>query len=163
MPQPQLGDIGCTQIVGDVGRLIRIGEFLNGNGYRNIEHAFVALGNGQIMEAEPGGARIANLADYDARTIVWVRCPPEHGAAVAQAARLLERTPYGFWDFAALAAHRFHLPIPGLSRFVNDTGSMICSQLAVVAARRGGWDLLEPTPAGYITPAALAKLAEPPA
>jgi hypothetical protein len=159
--EPEPGDVGCTQIVGDVGRLIRLGEILNGSGFANIEHAFTYVGNGQIVEAEPGGARVADLTEYDARTVVWVRCPDQYRQAVAQAALYLVGTPYGFWDYAALAAHRFRLPIPGLAKFVNGTSSMICSQLAVVAARRGGWDLLEPTPAGYITPAGLAKLAAP--
>lgn len=163
MVEPLPGDIGCTQIQGDVGWLIRLGEHLNGDKFAQFQHAFVAIGNGQIVEAEPGGARIADLSEYDARTVVWVRCPPEDGAEVAQAARNLVGTPYGFWDYAALAAHHFHLPIPGLKRFVNSPATLICSQLCVVAARRGGWDLLEPTPAGFVTPAELAALAEPPA
>lgn len=161
--EPQPGDIGCTSIRGDVGFLIRLGQWLNGNGWRNTEHAFVYVGTGRIVEAEPGGARLADLSEYDARTVVWVRCPDAHRDTVVQAARNLLGTPYGFADYLALAAHRFHLPIPGIKRFANDTSTLICSQLAVVAARRGGWDLLEPKPAGFIVPDDLAALAEPPA
>lgn len=158
---PGFGDIGCTTIKGDVGWLIRLGQWLNGDGYRNIEHCFVHVGNSQIVEAEPGGARLAPLTEYDAREIVWVRCPEAHRQAVAAAARNLIGTPYSALDYVAIAAHRFH--IPGLKRVALSTASMICSTLAVVAARRGGWPLLTPTPAGYIVPDMLAALAEPPA
>ena len=159
--EPGLGDIGCTTIKGDVGFLIRVGQFLLGDGFRNVEHAFTYVGDGQIVEAEPGGARLADLTEYDARTIVWVRCPDENRAAVAAAAKALIDTPYSGLDYVAIAAHRFH--IPGLKRIALSTSSMICSQLSTVAARRGGWPLLVPKPAGYVVPDDLAALAEPPA
>lgn len=159
--EPSLGDIGCTTIKGDVGWLIRVGQWLNGDGFANIEHCFVYVGGGEIVEAEPGGAHLAPLAEYDAREIVWVRCPEAHRQAVAAAARNLIGTPYSALDYVAIAAHRLH--IPGLKRVALSTASMICSTLAVVAARRGAWALLAPTPAGYIVPDALAALADPPA
>jgi hypothetical protein len=161
--EPGIGDLGCTQIRGDVGWLIKLGERLNGDKFAQYQHAFVYIGGGQLVEAEPGGARIADLSEYDARTIVWVRCPDEHRLEVAAAAKNLVGVPYGFLDYLALALHHFHIPFPGLKRFAMSSRSLICSQLAVLAARRGGWDVLEPTPAAYVTPAELAALAEPPA
>lgn len=158
--QPNLGDIGLTQITGDVGALIRLGQWLNGDGFANYEHAFVFIGDGQIVEAEPGGARIADLTEYDARTIAWVPCPPEHGAAVAQAARELVGTPYSAADYFALALHRFHIPVPWLKAYVNSSKHEICSQLDVTAAVRGGWQVVPASDwPGYVTPADLAKLA----
>lgn len=159
--EPGLGDIGVTQIRGDVGFLIRLGQLLNGSGWANFEHAFCYVGNGQIVEAEPGGARAAELDEYDARTIVWVRCPDERRTAVAAAARGLIGTPYSIADYIAIAARRFH--IPGLRHIALRTSSMICSTLAVIAARRGGWPLLMPQPAGYVVPDDLARQADPPA
>ena len=159
--EPQLGDIACTQINGDDGRLIALGEWLNGDRFSEFQHAFVYIGNNEIVEAEPGGARIGNLAEYDSRTTVWVRCPEQYREAVAAAAKELLGVGYSALDYFALAAHRLHLPIPGLNRLVLGEKRMICSQLSVTAARRGGWDLLAPEPAGYVTPAELAKLAEP--
>jgi len=158
-PDPQPGDIGCTQITGNVGLLIRLGQWLNGDGFANYEHAFVYLGRGQIIEAEPGGARVTDLAEYDARTIAWIHCPSTYAGSVADAARQFEHVPYGFADYLAIALHRFHIPVPGLKAFANSTRTLICSQLAVQAARRGGWDLLADTPAGYVTPDDLATLA----
>lgn len=161
---PQPGDIGCTQIRGDVGRLIRLGQWLNGDGFANYEHCFVYLGNGQIIEAEPGGARIADLTEYDARAIAWVRCPDEHRQAVAAAARSLEGTKYSALDYFALALHRFHIPAPGLRRFIQSSGHLICSQFADRAARIGGWNLFRDGRwDGFVDPAEIAALAEPPA
>ena len=163
MDEPRLGSIGLTQIHGDVGFLIRIGQWLNGNGFANFEHAFVVTGPNQIVEAEPGGARFAALTEYDPESVAWVRCPDEHRDAVAEAAAGFLNAPYGFADYLVIALHRFHLPIPGLKRMAKSTKTMICSQLAVESARDGGWDLLGDEPAGFVTPADLAALADPPA
>lgn len=163
--EPQSGDVGCTSIEGDVGWLIKLGERINGDKFAQFQHAFVSVGGGFIVEAEPGGARVSSLGEYGSRTIVWVRCPPERGRAVADAARQFaqQKIGYSFLDYAALAAHRLHLPIPWLRRYIGSTRHMLCSQLAVEAARRGGWDLLSPDWPGYVTPAEIAALAEPPA
>lgn len=155
---PQPGDIGLVPIVGNVGLAIRIGQWLNGSGFANYEHAFVFVGQNRIVEAEPDGAREVSLDEYDSRTIAWLRCPNQYRAAVAQQAQTFVGTPYGFLDYAVIAAHRIHLPIPGLKRRANSTNSMICSQLAVEAARRGGWDLLGTKPSGFITPDDLDRL-----
>lgn len=160
--EPGLGDIGCTTIDGEVGRLIRIGQFLLGSGYRNVEHSFVFVGDGQIVEAEPGGARLAPLDEYDSRLIVWLRCPDEHRQAVADAAKSLIGTPYSAADYFALALHRFHIPAPGLRRYIQSSGHLICSALADRAAEMGGWRIFRDGRwDGYVVPADLATLAEP--
>lgn len=138
-PLPAPGDIGCVQMLGDAGQLIRLGEWLNGDGFGDIEHCFMYLGDGLIIEAEPGGARITGLDEYDARFIRWVRCLEDKRIAVAEAARSLQGTPYSFLDYAAIAAHRAHIPAPGLRAHIGATGHLICSQLVDLAARRGGW------------------------
>lgn len=153
MYEPNPGDIGVTQVEGDVGRLIRFGQWLNGDGFADYEHAFVYLGQGQIAEAEPGGARIAELTEYNRRTVVWLRCPPQHREAAAAAARSLIGTPYSFLDYAAIAAHRLHLPIPWLRGYVRSSKHLICSQLADRAAALGGWHLFaDGRWDGYVTP-----------
>lgn len=159
---PLPGDIGCTTIKGDVGRLIRLGQWALGDGYANVEHCFVFVGDGQIVEAEPGGARLADVNEYDARTVVWVRCPDERRLAVANAARSLIGTPYSAADYFALALHRFHIPAPGLRRYIESSGHLICSALADRAAEMGGWILFgDGRWSGYVDPADVAKLADP--
>lgn len=157
---PGPGDIGLVRIRGAEGRLIRVGQWLLGNGYADFEHAFVMVSSTHLVEAEPAGAREVPLSEYGWAQVVWLRCPDQYRAAVAQQAQTFVGVPYGFADYLALAAHRFRLPVPGLRAFIGDTHSMICSQLAVAAARRGGWEVLSPEWDGYVTPGALYELAE---
>jgi cell wall-associated NlpC family hydrolase len=157
---PSPGDIGLVSIRGPIGFLVRVGQALNGDGFSRYEHCFVYLGGGELVEAEPGGARVRPLAQYDAAGIVWLRCPPQHGDAVAAAARALEGTPYSWLDYIALALHRLHIPAPGLRAYIQDSGHAICSQLVDEGARRGGWQLFDDRRwEGYVTPGALRKLA----
>ena len=157
---PQPGDIGLVTIPNAAGRLIRLAQWLNGDGYRNYEHAFVCVDNLSevtIVEAEPGGAVLAPL-HYD--NVLWLRCPPELGAAVATAARGLAGTPYSFLDYFALAAVRFHLPSRRIRRYVASSGHLICSALADAAACRGGWHLYsDGRLPGDVTPGDLTRLA----
>lgn len=159
---PQPGDIGLTVISG-WGRLIRLGQWLNGDGFADFEHAFVVTevddrGDAHIVEAMPGGAQhVRNWHPAD-RT-VYLRCPEEHREAVAAAARGFVGVPYSVADYFALAAHRLHIPTPHLKRFVTQQHSMICSQLADAAAMEGGWHLFSDGRwPGYVTPGDLYAL-----
>ena len=157
---PQPGWIGLTSIKGWVGLGIRCGQFLNGDGFSKLEHAFmfVDADGDRIVEAEPGGAVLGYLSEYDPAHVVWLPCPPQLGAAVADEARGLLRTPYSFLDYDALAAHRLHIPVPGLREYIQDTGHMICSQLVDEAARRGGWQIFDDGRwPGFVTPGALNR------
>jgi uncharacterized protein YycO len=110
------GDFGLVRIVGGVGRMIRVGQWLLGDGFADFEHAFVYVGDGRIVEAQPGGARETGLADYEGRPIVWstgkVPVTGEQRAAIVAAA-------YSYLG----------VRVPLVRRFVADAGHMICSQL----------------------------------
>lgn len=138
------GYIGLTQISGDVGKLIRLGQWLNGDGFWDYEHAFVVGPDGkQIIEAEPGGAVLSPIDRYDLDKVLWLPCPPEFQAAVAAEAVKLLGTPYSFADYFALASVRLHI-FPSnilLRNYVKSSKHMICSQLADAAAARGGWHI----------------------
>lgn len=132
--------IGLTQITGEVGLAIRIGQFLNGDGFEDYEHAFVALGDNLILQAEPGGAQIVT---NNYKNVLWctsiydlvleqnpANYPTLLGKArVQQHAAAYKGIPYSPEDYAALFAHRLHIPVPGLKGYIADTGHMICSQL----------------------------------
>jgi hypothetical protein len=166
-PQPRPGTIGLVRIRGGIGRLIRIGQWLNGDGYADYEHAFVVVGpdldgRQQLIEAQPGGARLALLTEYDDRHVRFVApagLTDRQRRQIAAAAMDLRYTPYSFLDYLALATHRFRLPVPGLRRYIEDSGHLICSQLVDEAYRRAGIALFaDGRWPGYVTPADLGRL-----
>lgn len=159
---PQPGDIGLTSIQGPVGALIRVGQWLNGNGFAAYEHAFVVLPDDRLIEAMPGGARIRPLTEYDQRQVLYVSptdLTDAQRTLIAETAQAHEGIGYSFLDYAALAAHRLHLPIPGLRRYVASTRHLICSQLADQAYADAGVPLFDDGRwPGYVTPGALFDL-----
>lgn len=154
---PSVGLIGLTPISGNVGKLIEIGQWLDGSGFQRWEHAFISIGGGLIVEAEPGGARVGNVSEYS--DIYWCDRLLTLGTALqigatAAYAKSYVGVPYSFLDYFALASQRLHLPHALLQKYVADTGHMICSQLVA----RAYWDAGAPiytTWTGYVTPADL--------
>lgn len=175
---PLPGDFGLTVISEPyVNAAIRVGEALNGDGFgswqtspdksrhfRGFSHAFCLLDNGEILEAEPGGAVIRPNPYTDSATVYsqW-DLTDDQRADADQMGRTLIGVPYSAADYFALAAHRLHLPVPGLRRYVASSGHMICSQMVdwwyqLIGLQMfgdGRWP-------GYVTPEALtAVLAGP--
>jgi hypothetical protein len=156
---PRPGLIGLTQVVGGVGIGIEIGQFLNGEGFRKWEHAFVTLPGGLILEAEPGGARIVPFHYTD---VYWCHglyklLPPNTtDTEIAHVGESLKGVQYSFLDYDALFVHRLHIPVPGLQKYIADSGHQICSQMADEFYLRlrvhlfldGRWP-------GYVTPMSL--------
>jgi|SRR5882724_1905405 len=155
MPLP--GDFGLVSISGVAGFGVRIGQWLNGSGFSEFEHAFIVLDDEEILEAEPGGARIMPLSEYDGTNVVYSDWPltDEQRSAIVREARPLVGTPYSWLDYLALALRRFHVPIPHLRRYIAATGHMLCSQLADEVYRRAGVQLFNGRDPGDVTPADL--------
>lgn len=157
--QPPAGLIGLTPISGQVGRLIEFGQWLNGNGFHQWEHAFISIGNGLIVEAEPGGARVAHADEYS--TVYWCNSLYKLGTEAQLQntedwAKKYVETPYSFADYFALAQHRLHIPGPGLKNFIASDGHMICSQLADRCYANAGIHIFTDNRwPGYVTPADL--------
>jgi uncharacterized protein YycO len=160
-PVPQPGDIGLTSITGPVGWLIKIGQWLNGDGFGAFQHAFIVLPGARLIEAMPGGAIVDSLSKYDDREVLYVSpadLDPAQRKAIVDCALKYQGVPYSFLDYLALALHRFHIPVPGLRRWIESRKSMICSQLVdrayLDAGQRlftdGRWE-------GYVTPMAIAN------
>ena len=138
-----VGDVGLTTVSGYVGLGIRLGErWLDGHG--EFQHAFVVVDtSGRIVEAEPGGARLAHVSEYATHRLAFASefgIVPDVGerALIATEALHLLGTPYSFLDYVALALHRADEDGDGrLTRWahdrVHDSGHMICSELAATA------------------------------
>jgi hypothetical protein len=152
---PQPGTIGLVPIAGNVGKLIRLGQWLaenpiaswlHRNTEPNLQHAFVLLDGGRLIEAEPGGARIRDLSEYEGIDVYWCSniagefTPAQLEQAAVKALRY-EDVPYSFTDYLYLFVHRLHLWFPGLKYLIQRSGHVICSQLADGAYEAAGLKL----------------------
>ncbi|MEV4558345.1 hypothetical protein AB0K51_15330 [Kitasatospora sp. NPDC049285] len=161
---PGPGDFAVVRMAGRTGRLIRIAQWLNGDGFADYEHAFVHVGDGQLVEAQPGGAELRPLSVYDGYPTLWstgrIALTDEQRTAIVAAARHYIGTPYSAADYFALAAARLGRPIaPLLRRYVADSRHMICSQLVDQCYQDAGVHLFtDHRWPGYVTPADLANL-----
>lgn len=171
---PALADLMFAHTDGTVGDIIRKGEFLIDwidrlhyprAAYR-WNHVAIYVGNGMIVEAQPGGVRAVSLAVYDPQKISWSTgwfpdLTRDQRITIACEAKWYAkaRVPYGFEDYAAIAAHTLHLPVPGLQEFIADEKSMICSQLGDRCYQLGGYHLFKDDRwPGYVTPMDLYAL-----
>lgn len=158
---PRPGDFGLVRINGAVGLLIRIGQWLNGSGYRNYEHAFVVMPNNTLVEAEPGGARMAGDDEYAGSNVVYSSWPltDEQRAKIVWTAHELLTTPYSALDYVALALHRLHIPAPWLRRYIESSKHLICSQLVDACYQAAGLQMFtDGRWSGYITPGDLEEV-----
>jgi len=151
--------IGLVPMGGTGGRIIRPLQWLNGDGFNDFEHAFVALPGNMIIEAEPGGARIVPLRYAG---VHWCEGIAGLLSATARdvemAAAGLRGVPYSWLDYGALFTHRLHVPVPGLRGFIAASGHQICSQLADELYLRLGAHIFEDGRwPGYVTPGALYR------
>jgi hypothetical protein len=141
MTVPQPGDLAACSAGGAAGKIVHALQLAAGGGkYAEYEHVFVYLGDGMVLQAEPGGSRIVPMTVH-AKTI-WstgiINIPDEARARVPVVARALEHVPYSYLDYASVGAHRLHIPAPHLRAYIRDVGHMQCAQLADEFMRRLG-------------------------
>lgn len=138
IPEAMPGDFGLTQIHGFSGFGVRCGQWLMGDGFLDFEHAFLVLDHNQIIEAEPGGARIVDIDEYapdSGYTVQYSQWPltRQQRLDIVAAGRKCEGVPYAWLDYFAIAEHHFDMNIwfgnGSLREYIEGTGHMICSQL----------------------------------
>lgn len=153
--RPYPGDFGLVAISGRIGWLIRIGQWFNGDGYNDYEHAFIVLDDSTLIEAEPGGARIRPLSEYDNTNVTysdWNLADHQRFDIVA-CAQALRDTPYSILDYLSLALVRLHIRPKWLLKYVESTKHLICSQLVDVCYLAAGVHLFDDDrPPGDVTP-----------
>ncbi len=162
MTAPSPGDFAAVSAGGYAGRLVAWGERLNGSAFSQYQHAFIYIGGGHVIEAEPAGARERPLTGHTRE--LWssgiITLTDAQRAAIVNAAHryAAAKTDYSFLDYLALAAHRFRIPVPGLRRYIAATGHQICSQMVDSAYLAAGVHLFQDGRwPGYVTPADLAE------
>lgn len=162
MATPKPGTYACVRTGGFYAWLIRVGTRSKYN------HAFLVVDEyGGIIEADPGGARRAMLADYRADAIVFDVNEPitdEQRARVVAKATTLLGTPYGWTDIARLALRCAGVKWRWLTAAADNERAMICSQLVAACGEAAGldWDCGRDNPAA-VTPGDLASRLAPPA
>jgi hypothetical protein len=170
----QPGDLLATHITGEVGKLIGFGELLNSNRLFHpfsveakklsvFSHVAVVRDATTLIEAEVGGARIAPISEYlDGRPILFstglLGIDKATGLNIVKYAEAMVGAPYSSLDYFSIAAHRFHIPVPGLHDYIDDEGHIICSTLAAIAYSKAGKPLFPGQWTGYATPYGVAKL-----
>lgn len=157
------GDFAVVEIDSLPGRAIRFGQWLNGDGFVNYEHAVLYLGYGQILEAQPGGAVISPLNRYAPSKMLWssnkISLAASERVALVDYGKMMVGTPYSAADYFSIAAARFHIRLPGLKKYVADSNHMICSQLVDYVYQKAGINLFKDGRwPGDVTPADLAEL-----
>lgn len=102
----------------------------------------------KAVQAMPRGAEEITL-DLGHCTSDWTYIRPAYtlplcnGTDVAEAARGYIGTPYNFATYAAIPAHRAHIPVPHLDRYISSRRHMMCSQLADQCLSDAGWHVFE--------------------
>lgn len=161
---PQPGDFAVIPVSGPVGTLISIGEFLDGSGFTDYDHAEIYVGNGQTLGAYPGGAALVPLPGQDQQQgWVWssihITLTDKQRTDIVANAMACKGTPYSALDYFALVAHRFHIPVPLLQEYIGSSKQMICSQLVDYCYMKAGVHLFNDNRwPGYVTPADLAEV-----
>lgn len=174
MPQHKAGDFQLAHSGGNVGKVIRFLQFLNGDGFGDYEHVRLYLGPdfkhprlalpgyGWFAEAQPGGAVIAEHK-LEGPGLLWSSgyINPTDAQRQGICTRAVEYvklgTGYSYLDYAYLVASRLHIPVPGMRSYIASTGHMICSQFLTACYAAGGCPLYD-TWTGNVTPGDLYQL-----
>ena len=152
---PPAGVYGCVRTSGFVPWLIRVVTA------SWCDHVFISIGDGQIVEAEPGGVRIRDISEYAGCRIEFNTGEPMTGmqrAAVAEYASSKRGGPYAWTADAADGLRCLGLRWRILARFGRARRSVMCSELAAQAGQHAGLDWLcgQDDPC-QVTPAMLAR------
>jgi len=117
--------------------------FFSSTARSRFDHVAVVVGpGGQIVEAEPGGARRSNLSEYDGYELRFSSDPLTDD----QRAKIVEKAdwyvdnhiPYGWTDIAGLAVRCLDSDDYVLIRRADQQRAAICSQLAAVCGEYAG-------------------------
>jgi hypothetical protein len=124
-------------------------------------HMIVAVSETHCVSAEPGGARVRPMSDYD--EICWSKFPMRPSQRRRSVRFALSRigVPYAWIDWFAVGVAlitRTKTP-EWLRSFVADNDRLLCSQLADLSLQAAGIPVFfDERPAGAVTPGSFAKV-----
>ena len=130
-----LGCYGVVRTRGLAGATIRLAT------RSRFNHAWVHIGGGTIVEAEPGGARLGSADDYadcPGGTNAGEPLTDAQRAAIVAAARAMIGRGYSWLDIAALGLRQFGIRSAWLTGRIKRTDRVICSQLVDYAYEQAG-------------------------
>lgn len=171
---PLPADFCCVPISGEVGLAVEVGQFLDGQKFQPYEHVEVYVGlpdaagpHGYTVSAYPGGhgRRPLSCAPAKVPGSLWssglIDLDDGQRQLIVSWALDHQDVGYSALDYLALAAHRFHFPVPQLRSYIESTRHMICSQFTDAAYQAGNVQLF-PNKRwnGYVDPMDLAELLE---
>lgn len=151
---PQSGDYMVVKTGGWVAWVIRRLT------HSPVNHAAVNIGDGMIVEAQPGGAKISSAGNYSKAIWSHLDLDPECRRQIANAALGFVGTPYSTWDIAALAVAcvtKKRTP-HWIAKRLSRPDRLICSQLVDEAYRRAGVQLFKDRLPSEVTPGDLYNL-----
>lgn len=165
MTTPQPGDFALAKITGLTGRMVAAGQTMVGD-RAPIQHAYVYVGGGYIVQAMPNGAEMIRLEDASP-PVIWstglVPLTDRQRVSVVLEARELVDTPYSFADYLSIGLAYFHARPVWVRDYIADTGHMICSQLVDEVYKRAGVQLFDDGRLpGDVTPGDLYRLLQRP-
>lgn len=160
MYQPRVGDIGLSTIDGHLGAWINVGQSVIRDSSR-FTHAFIYVGEGQIVEAMPKGAQLAPASTHpDAFYFTPKKMDQIQRDLVAAHALTMIGTPYSYLDYLSLALAHYKVRPGFVKNYVHSTKHMICSQLVDEAYLRANIHLFDDGRIpGDVTPGDLLYLA----
>lgn len=158
---PEIGDFGVVNTGNSfAARLIRWAT------QSTVNHAFVYVGNDQIVEAEPHGAALSRASKYP--NAIWstgkFKLNNLARFTIRGNAKGLVGTPYNWLDILAIGlAQRKLGRIVGLkswiARRLSNDGKLICSQLVDYCYQKAGIQLFKDgRPCGMVSPGDLLNL-----
>jgi hypothetical protein len=162
MRRPRPGDFAVVDTGRRAPRLIQLGKRLSRGGFMMFDHAVICSrvrgGTIYIVEAMPSGAK-ENVWHYDDHDHLWSTGVVKTSTKAGMAALAYVGRRYSWLDYAAIAAHAWHLWTPGMRHFVRSTKHLIGSQLVDRAQLDAGIHLFNDRRwRGYVRPSDLADL-----
>ena len=150
--EPRIGDYGIVKTNGWAARFIQVGTASRWN------HAFIYIGDGKIVEANPTGVEISPVSKYP--KIAWNQ---HEELTDAQRQKIVKRAKafigekYGFGAILVIALKILGLKvIPTLRKAAENENSVICSQL-VAWSYSVAKNKLSDKPHAFTTPGDLAE------